>query len=275
MTQSMKNLIIDFSIKQLGFDECRFTSAYLDDIDSYKEWLSNNYHGSMGYLKKHLPLKEDPTKVLDNVQSAIVVIKNYKNTTKQFLDDEQKVARYALGHDYHDVIMKKLENIISFIKKYDSSINCYPSVDRRPVAERCLALQAGIGFRGKNTLVIHPTLGSYFFIGVILTTYDFKIDTPLHMHCGNCRKCIDACPTGALTNDTFDARKCISYLTTHRKKPLLEKELKTFNGWIYGCDCCQEVCPYNSDTPLTDWKEFWPVKSKKERDCFGHFVPSQ
>jgi epoxyqueuosine reductase len=198
--------------------------------------------------------------LLKDVKSAIVLIKNYKNTRARHLRDRFKIARYAVGRDYHIVVLDRLKKIESFIKKTDPGVICYCGVDTRPIAERSLAIKAGVGFLGKNTMVIKPELGSYFFIGVILTTYPFKKDSPLTWDCGQCRLCIDACPTQAITeNYSLRATQCISYQTIERKSPLTEEEIRKTAGWTFGCDICQEVCPYNHEKiPLTDWVEFLP-----------------
>lgn len=214
----------------------------------------------MKYLEEHLKFKEDAHKLLPDVKSAIVLIKNYKNTQERRLKGDLKIARYAVGKDYHLVIKERLGQLKNFIRRENPSIECYEGVDSRPIAERALALKAGVGFRGKNSMIIKPGLGSYFFIGVLLTTEAFEPDNILNWNCGQCRLCLDACPTGALTNAyELNATKCISYMTIEQKNALTNKELKSTQGWIFGCDICQEVCPYNhEETPLTDWAEFLP-----------------
>lgn len=276
----VKQKIFEHATQTLGFDDCRFCDPYLNgELDETRDWLAQNFHGDMKYLEGHLKFKENPEMLLPGVKSAIVLIKNYKNTSIRQLTGEFKIARYAVGKDYHLVMKEKLEELVNFIKREDPSIECYTGVDSRPLAERSLALKAGIGFRGKNTMVIKPGLGSYFFIGVILTNHLFQNDAPLHRNCGSCRLCLDTCPTGALVPNpifsneaaivsggtsapatvSLDATKCISYMTIEQKQALSDDQLKETQGWIYGCDICQEVCPYNhGQTPWTDWKEFLP-----------------
>ena len=258
---SIKQKIFTHATQTLGFDDCRFTDPFLQDhLEESKKWLAQNFHGDMKYLEDHLKFKENPDLLLAGVQSAIVLIKNYKNTSVRRLEGEFKIARYAAGKDYHLVMKERLEKLIGFLKKENPGMECYAGVDSRPLAERSLALKAGIGFRGKNTMVIKPGLGSYFFIGVILTNYSFENDSALNWNCGNCRLCLDACPTQALSEPySLNATKCISYKTIEQKDPLRQEELKKTEGWIFGCDICQEVCPYNHGrTPLSDWKEFQP-----------------
>lgn len=251
--------IIGFAIQTLGFDDCRIADPFLDDyLDEYRGWLKNGLHADMDYLERHLPFKENPKTLLEDVVSAIVLIKNYKNTTKQFSDQPVKVARYAAGRDYHLVISEKLELLTGLISAVEPEAKFYFGVDSRPLADRSLALKSGIGFRGKNTMVIKPGLGSYFFIGIILTNLDLKKDRPLKWDCGNCRLCLDACPTNALTNSfELDAAKCISYQTIEQKTEMTDEQLSRSKGWLFGCDICQEVCPYNNqNVPLTTWEDF-------------------
>ncbi len=247
-----------YVLNEIGFDDCRFTDPFLgEELDKYRNWLSKDYHGTMGYLVRHLPFKTNPNLLLENVCSAIVVIKNYKNTSEQKLSQKFKIARYAVGEDYHHVISKNLQKIIRHIESLDDTAKCYYGVDSRPLADRSLALKSGIGFLGKNTMVIKPGLGSYFFIGIILTNLNLDFDEPLQWDCGQCRLCLDACPTGAFVEPfQLDAKKCTSYQTIEQKEELSEKQIKDGQGWLFGCDICQEVCPYNRNSPLTNWKEF-------------------
>ena len=287
---SIKQKIFIYSTETLGFDDCRFTDPFVgESLEEYKSWLKQGLHGEMKYLEEHSQFKENPDWLLKGVRSAMVLIKNYKNTSRRRLEDSFKIARYAVGQDYHTVMQNRLKELCDFIKIDHPESEFYYGVDSRPLPERSLALKAGIGFRGKNTMVIKPGLGSYFFIGVILTTQSFDNDSPLNWNCGNCRRCLDACPTGALVptapvsedrspifggtsarsssspssapqqSYSLDATQCISYLTIEKKQPLSAAEVKKTDGWIFGCDICQEVCPYNhGQTPLTDWKEFHP-----------------
>ncbi len=214
----------------------------------------------MGYLARHLPLKESPELLLPGVKSAIVVSCNYKNTTERAQTGQYKVARYAVGEDYHLTISRQLENLVQFIQEVSPEAQSFYGVDSRPIAERSLAIKAGIGFRGKNTMVIRPKLGSYFFIGVVLTTAELPIDAPQPGTCGTCTRCIDACPTQAISpQGTMNATACLSYQTIEQKTPMTAEQLSHSEGWIFGCDICQEVCPFNHfHTPLTTWPEFMP-----------------
>ncbi len=257
----LKQAIFEHATQVLGFEDCRFTSPFLtQELDEYRDWVAQDKMGDMGYLVRHLPFKEDPNLLLPGVKTAIVVIKNYKNTPESFLTGDRKVSRYAVGRDYHGVIMDALIGLEAFILSQEPRAQCYMGIDSRPIAERSLALKSGIGFRGKNTMVIKPKLGSYFFIGVLLTTVAFDSDLPFKGTCGTCRRCIEACPTGALSEEgQMDAQACIAYRTIERKTPPTPEERTQFQGWVFGCDICQEVCPFNHpNTPLSNWEAWLP-----------------
>ena len=257
----LKSQIKNHATDSIGFDDCRFTDPFIEEyIENYRQWLSQDYHGEMDYLQNHLPLKENPNNLLEGVQTAIVLIKNYKNTLNKQLPQKNKIARYAVGQDYHTIMREGLEKLCDFIEKQLPEEKCYWGVDSRPIAERSLAIKAGIGFLGKNTMVIKPGKGSYFFIGVVFTTAKIQPDSPLQWDCGQCRICLDACPTNAFPEPfKLDATKCLSYQTIEQKETMTDNQLSKSKGWLFGCDICQEVCPYNHEkTPMTNWKAFMP-----------------
>lgn len=247
--------------ESLGFDAFGVSSPFVGAyLDSYREMVSQEHYGDMGYLARHLPMKEDPNLLLPNVKSAIVLAKNYKNTSDRALDGDLKVARYAAGLDYHDVIFDKVQVLLNQMAPSVGDAQFYIGVDSRPLPERTLAILAGIGFKGKNSMIIRPKLGSYFLLSVILTTLKLPFDRPLNGGCGTCTRCIDACPTNAIgSNGSFNYTACVSYQTIEKKTRSTETELDSFGGWIFGCDICQEVCPFNHPAiPLTNWPEFSP-----------------
>lgn len=260
---NIQKTIKDYALEELGFDVCRFTSPNVQPriFKTYSDWILSGGHADLGYLERHLRFKRNPALLLPGVKSAIVLAKNYRNTPIRRQGRALKIARYAVGEDYHRVLGKKLKELEAFISKISPGIQTYSGVDSRPIMERQLAVQAGVGFSGKNTLVIKPGMGSYFFLSVVFTTISFSPDTPSLKDCGECTLCLEACPTGALS-ETFgmDAKKCLSYQTIERKTPLTKAEIKQSKGWVYGCDICQEVCPYNSGKiPETDWAELRPA----------------
>jgi epoxyqueuosine reductase len=256
-----KKQIAAYATDELGFDDCRITTP-VDDARGREmaDWLAAGYHGDMTYLERHLPMKQDPEQLLPGVRSAIIVIKNYKNTTQRELSGRFKIARYAVGKDYHIVMRRRLRRLEAHITELAPEAACYMGVDSRPIDEKGLATRAGVGFQGRNTMVIKPGLGSYFFLGVIFTTLSLEPDSPLRASCGSCRLCLDACPTDALLEaGGMDATRCISYQTIEKKTPVAAERIDTLQDWIFGCDICQEVCPYNNERiPLTNWTEFMP-----------------
>ncbi len=202
----------------------------------------------MSYLTRHLPLKEHPGKLLEGAQSIVAVTLNY-NQPVEHKPGSPRIARYALGRDYHKVLRNKLRKLASWIRnEYPGSV-CRPCVDSAPIFERDFANLAGLGFFGKNTMLIDPKRGSWFFIGLLLTTVAFEPDHPFEGGCGSCTKCIDACPTGAIVYEDqrwqLDARRCISYLTIEHPGEIDAELASKVGEWTFGCDICQEVCPFN------------------------------
>jgi len=247
---------------QLGFLDCRMTRPFVGQgLDAYRRMVATGAYGDMGYLARHLEAKENPALLLPGVQTAMVVTVSYKNTTQSELDGPNKVARYAAGADYHQVIQGRLDRFVAHLREWDPGAGFYAGVDSRPLAERSLAIQAGIGFKGRNHMVIRPGVGSYFFIAVVLTTVWMAADDMLVGTCGQCTRCIDACPPAALGLDgSFNIQACTAYQTIERKTPLTDSERAVASGWVFGCDRCQEVCPFNHDRlPLGTWPEFDPA----------------
>ena len=217
-------------------------------LDAYRKWLEKGYGASMSYLYRQLPLKEHPNKLLPGVQSILAVSLNY-NQSIDFTPGSPRIARYALGRDYHKVLRSKLRKLAAWIESEYPGSDCRPCVDSAPIFERDYANLAGLGFFGKNTMLIDPKRGSWFFIGLLLTTAAFEADQPFEGGCGSCTKCIDACPTGAIVYEDqrwqLDARRCISYLTIEHPGKIDVDLAAKVGDWTFGCDVCQEVCPFN------------------------------
>lgn len=215
-----------------------------------RAWLAQGKHGSMAYLAEHADLKADPSQLLDGATCAIMVADLYATRggePDEVTDGHGRIARYARGGDYHKVIKKRLHALCDEVSERWPDARTRAFVDTAPVHERELALAAGLGWIGKHTLLIHPRVGSWMLLGGVLTTLD--LDANEHEepdHCGTCTRCIDACPTDAITPYSVDASRCISYLTIERREPIDPGLQRGMANWVFGCDVCQEVCPHNS-----------------------------
>ena len=235
--------------EQMGFDACGIARATVLKEESalVEQWLEGNREGDMGYLTRNKEKRYDPRLLAEGTKSVVTVLYNY--FPKQVLPGERyKIAKYAYGSDYHEVLKHKLRQLLEHIETQTGKLEgVRVFVDSAPVLDRAWAVRCGLGFIGKNTTLIHPKKGSFFFIGHLFLPLELEeTRQPLPNRCGRCTKCLDACPTGALEAPFhIDARKCISYLTIEYKGSLDPYDPKVFNGWMYGCDICQDVCPYN------------------------------
>ncbi|MFW5821458.1 MAG: tRNA epoxyqueuosine(34) reductase QueG [Bacteroidota bacterium] len=234
---------------ELGFSDCGITPARVreEDINVLENWLANKMHAGMSYMEKHAPLRKDPEKLLPDAKSVIPVILNYYTTRMQDDIDAPVVSKYAYGRDYHKVLKKKLKQLLSFVKETIPGTRGRPFVDSAPLMEHAFARDAGLGWIGKHSLLISPDYGTYVFIGELIIDKELEYDTrELKDLCGNCRICIDECPTHAIQpGRVVDANKCISYLTIENKNEIPVKFKNNFYNRVYGCDICQEVCPWN------------------------------
>lgn len=235
--------------RSLGFDSCRIAKAESPrHRKEFREWLSAGDAGEMEWLGRGKEKRCDPRLVLSGVRSIIVVAMNYwqgKQTDVAATDTARgRIARYAWGNDYHDIMLGKLQQLDEFLQQHGGTQKCY--VDTGPILERDHAAEAGIGWHGKSTMLIDPELGTWFFIGQILTTLALPADQPQPARCGTCVRCVTACPTGAITEDhRLDARLCISYLTIELKGSIPIELRPLVGDRIYGCDDCLEACPWN------------------------------
>jgi epoxyqueuosine reductase len=249
---------IKTEIQELGlrfFDQVGFADACIPPtIDLYRNWLDEGLHGEMSYLVRHLDKKTDPKLLLNNAKSWIVLTLNYdtKEPLSIELQDECRrdkkgwIARYARGRDYHDEIRDRHDELIKLLKKEFPGEEFLGCVDTKAVLERDTAARAGVGWIGKNTCLISKDKGSFMFLSEILTTLEILPDKAVMDHCGTCTRCIDACPTQALVEPhKLDATKCISYWTIESKTPAPESLSQKFGANIFGCDICQDVCPWN------------------------------
>ncbi|NCP20686.1 MAG: tRNA epoxyqueuosine(34) reductase QueG [Flavobacteriales bacterium CG03_land_8_20_14_0_80_35_15] len=232
----------------LGFDQCGIAKADFLSAEAprLENWLKNQYHGQMQYMQNHFDMRLDPRLLVADAQSVISLSYNYFPAKTQ-RQNTYKIAKYAYGEDYHFVIKTKLKTLLQRIQKKIGTVNGRAFVDSAPILERAWAKKAGLGWTGKNSLLITKQKGSFFFLAQLIIDLPLAYDTPFKTdHCGNCTNCIDACPTQAiLPNNTVDGSKCISYYTIELKEALPKSEKGKFNDWLFGCDICQDVCPWN------------------------------
>ena len=250
-----------------------------EEGERLRVWLEKGYHGKMSYMENHFDKRTDPRKLVDNAQSIICFSYNYY-PEKALPDGNPKIARYAYGRDYHKVIKKKMKLLFQDMNNTLGEVNGRYFVDSAPVMEREWATRAGLGWIGKNTLVIHPKKGSYFFLAEMIVDIELDYDQPISDYCGTCTRCIDACPTDAITEKGFelDASKCISYATIELKDETIPS---VFDGkmedWAFGCDICQEVCPWNKFSTPHGEEDFMPheVLSKLSREDWRQMTEAQ
>lgn len=233
----------------LGFSHVGFAVAQPlgPERSRLREWLDQGMHASMSWMRRTEEARGDPRHLLPEARTVVALAMNYY--TEQRHDAAAgtgKVSRYAWGDDYHDVVGGKLEILLAWMKERFPDTNGVSSVDAGPVMDKVWAQRAGIGWIGKHTNVITRDLGSWVFLGEIITTLDLEPDLPAADHCGTCRACIDACPTQAIVEPSVvDSNLCLSYLTIEHRGPVDPKLHPAFNGWLFGCDVCQDVCPWN------------------------------
>ena len=241
--------IIRLAALQQGFAWCGFARAVKldDDARRLEQWLNKGHNAGMEYMANHFDMRVDPTLLVPGAKSVITLLVNYFPSEQQ--DEEvPKIARYAYGADYHEVIRTRLNNLLAVIRSTIGEVNGRGFVDSAPVLERAWALRSGAGWIGKNGNLITKGQGSWFFIATLITDLELDPDPPFATdHCGTCTRCIDACPTNAIgTEKDIDANRCISYLTIELKDEVIPHELaEKMQGWMFGCDICQEVCPWN------------------------------
>jgi epoxyqueuosine reductase len=236
---------------ELGFDDCRFTTANPPDhAAQFQDWLASGSHGQMEYLQRNAHKRLDPNQVLAGAKTVITLLVSYANqseTSAPSKNSAGQIARYARFTDYHDVLGQRLKTLAEFVNSFgDSDSRSLWYVDTGPLLERDLAARAGVGFVGKHTNLISRKFGNWIFLAEIITTVKFAPDAPEKNRCGSCRRCIDACPTAAITAPfQLDARRCISYLTIELKGAIPEELRPAIGNRIYGCDDCLAACPWN------------------------------
>ncbi|MBS1586210.1 MAG: tRNA epoxyqueuosine(34) reductase QueG [Bacteroidetes bacterium] len=248
---------------RLGFSNCGIADAvYLDeDAKRLQQWLDKGYQGDMSYMERYFDLRTDPRKLVPGAKSVITLLLNYFPAQKQ-QTHAPKIAKYAWGIDYHYVIREKLNQLIVYIKENISTVEGRGFVDSAPVLERSWAVRSGLGWIGKNGNLITKHSGSFFFIATLITDLDLVADAAFVTdHCGTCTRCMDECPTQAIVAPgEIDGSKCISYLTIETKEEEIPETFKDkMEGWLFGCDICQDVCPWNRFSKPTTEEGFTPL----------------
>lgn len=259
MTAAALSEALKLEALALGFDAVAVGPAGPPDHGSaFERWLEAGHDAGMSYLRRRKQERLDPRRVLPGARSVVAVALNYWQGDVEEATSWRPVARYAWGLDYHDVMLPRLEALARFLADAaEARSRVY--VDTGPVLERDLAARAGLGWIGKNTMLLSPALGSWFFIGVVLTTAELAPDGPLPDRCGSCRACLDACPTGAFVAPyVLDARRCLSYLTIEHRGDIAHDLASLMGQWQFGCDECQTACPWNRRAPVTREPAFLP-----------------
>lgn len=267
LTQNIKNEAI-----RLGFSFCGVSKAefLVEEAPRLENWLNQNRHGEMQYMENYFDKRLNPALLVEGSKSVISLMYNYFPQQQQ-REDSYKISKYAYGEDYHYVIKEKLKELVQFITTEVGEINARIFTDSAPILERAWARKSGLGWIGKNSMLINPKKGSFFFLAEIILDVELEYDTPIKDYCGTCNACIEACPTEAISpNKVVDGSKCISYFTIELKDEILPNEVKgKFNDWMFGCDICQDVCPWNRFSTPTNELLFSPNQkllnySKKE-----------
>ena len=253
--------------QDLGFLDCGIAEAdYLaDEAPRLAKWLDKGMNGRMQYMNAHTELRLDPRLLLHGARSVIVLLSNYypRHSHMQLSTQAPKIARYAYGRDYHRVLRNKLRVFAQGLQARIGQVAWRACVDSAPVMESVWAARAGLGWKGKHSLLIHKKYGSFFFLCVLLTDANLATDTPDTDHCGDCTRCIDACPTDAIRpHGTIDARRCIAYWTIEDKNPIPEPLQPHLNDWLFGCDVCQDVCPWNRFAVPHQEEAFAPTSAR-------------
>jgi epoxyqueuosine reductase len=239
--------LIKAEAKRLGFLSCGISKAQFleEEAPRLEKWLNNNMHGEMRYMENHFDKRLDPTKLVEDSKSVISLLLNYfpQETQNQ---NTFKVSKYAFGNDYHYVIKDKLKSLLNFIQDEIGEVSGRAFVDSAPVLDKAWAAKSGLGWIGKHSNLLTQQVGSFYFIAELIIDLDLEYDTPVTNHCGNCTACIDSCPTEAITEPyVVDGSKCISYFTIELKENIPTEFKGQLDDWIFGCDVCQDVCPWN------------------------------
>jgi epoxyqueuosine reductase len=245
---------------RLGFEHVGFSKADFleEEAPRLEQWLTNNYHGKMAYMENWFDKRLDPRLLVDDAKTVISLLLNYYPSQEQNKEAPQ-ISKYAYGRDYHHVIKEKLKELLFFIQENIGDVNGRAFVDSAPVLDRAWAKKSGLGWIGKNGNLINPKSGSFYFIAELIVDLALPTDAPIRDYCGTCTRCIDACPTQAIISPkVVDGSKCISYFTIELKEQIPASYKGKFDNWAFGCDTCQDVCPWNRFSKPGHEKDFIP-----------------
>ncbi len=249
MNKQLHTQIIKQEAKRLGFDFCGISKAGFleEEAPRLENWLTKQMHGKMEYMQNYFDKRLNPTLLVDDAKSVVSLLYNYYPSIKQTNESAPKISKYAYGTDYHDVIRDKLNEFLNTLKEKIGDVNGRAFVDSAPVLDKAWAKKSGLGWVGKNSILINKGHGSYFFIAELIIDVELEYDTSIPDYCGTCTKCMDACPTDAIVKPyVVDGSKCISYLTIELKEEIPTSFHGKMENWAFGCDICQDVCPWNS-----------------------------
>lgn len=244
---SQRTSLIKAEAKRLGFLSCGVSKAGFleEEAPRLEKWLNQNRHGEMQYMENHFDKRLDPTKLVEGSKSVISLLLNYFPSEQQN-PESYKISKYAYGTDYHFVIKDKLKSLLHFIQEEIGEVHGRAFVDSAPVLDKAWAARGGLGWIGKHSNLLTQQVGSFYFIAELIVDLELEYDTPVTDHCGTCTACIDACPTEAIVEPyVVDGSKCISYFTIELKNEIPEEFQGKFDEWMFGCDVCQDVCPWN------------------------------
>ena len=246
--KSIHTELIKNEAKRLGFLSCGISKADFleEEAPRLEQWLKKNMHGEMQYMENHFDKRLDPTKLVEDSKSVVSLLLNYFLSKEPHDKTAPKISKYAYGTDYHFVIKEKLKQLLEFIYQEIGEVSGRAFVDSAPVLDKAWAAKSGLGWIGKNSNLITKDTGSFYFIAELILDLPLNYDTPTTDHCGTCTACIDACPTGAIVDPyVVDGSKCISYFTIELKNEIPSSFKGSFENWMFGCDICQDVCPWN------------------------------
>jgi epoxyqueuosine reductase len=282
VSEALKNKAYELGFSFCGISPARFLEEESPRLES---WLQKGSHGKMTYMANYFDKRLDPRLLVDDAKSVVSLAFNYYPAQFQPDDSKYKISKYAYGEDYHHVIREKLKHLESFLRESNGDINIRSFVDSAPILERAWAVLSGLGWIGRNSMLITRRNGSFLFLAEIITDIELEYDRSFGgNYCGDCTRCVDACPTGAITDFTIDANRCISYLTIELKDEVSPAPKGAYKEWIFGCDICQDVCPWNRfSTPHIENRfnpkpglfelqpyEWEQLEEDKFKQMFGH-----